>query len=172
MKNILYKKGFTLFFALLTASLALAIGLAIYDITLRELTLSEVATQSQYAVYAADSGAECALYWDNKYTTGNTNGGSNSAFATSSADNEVPITGGGVICGGQDIVAAGSWPQASDASDATTTFMLGTVGSQAPCASVYVYKSGSPSITNVVSYGYNTCATGELQLERVFKVSY
>ena len=54
-------KGFTLFFALLVSSLALAIGVSIYDITVRELNLSEAATQSQYAVYAADTGAECAL---------------------------------------------------------------------------------------------------------------
>ena len=60
-------KGFTIFFAMLVGALALSIGLAIYDLTVRELDLSATATQSQYAIYAADSGAECALYWDNKY---------------------------------------------------------------------------------------------------------
>ncbi len=171
MRKSVYKKGFTLFFALLVSSLALAIGLAIYDITQRELTLSEVATQSQYAVYAADSGAECALYWENKYVG---NGGSNSAFATSSADTQYPTSG--IICNGQDVaaaaVAAHTWPQSADASDATTTFMIGTAGTQAPCTIVYVYKSGFPSATTVVSHGYNTCTTGSLQLERVFQVSY
>ena len=166
-----YTKGFTLFFALLVSSLALAIGLAIYDITIRELQLSETATQSQYAVYAADTGAECALYWEYKYVG---NGGSNSAFATSSADTQVPASG--IICSGQDVAAAaraaGTWPQASGASSATTTFTIAGATAAAPCAVVYVYKSGNPSNTTVVSHGYNTCTAGPLQLERVFQVTY
>ena len=56
-----YKRGYTVFFAALVASLALAVGLAVYDLTVREVDLSLTATQSQYAVYAADGGAECAL---------------------------------------------------------------------------------------------------------------
>jgi hypothetical protein len=165
-------KGFTLFFALLISSLALAIGLAIYDITVRELQLSEAATQSQYAIYAADTGAECALYWENKYTTGN--GGTNSAFATSSADTQFATSG--VICNGQDVAAsavtAGNWPQAVDANDATTTFSIAGTTTALPCSIVYVYKSGNPSVTTVVSHGYNTCTAGPLQLERVFQVTY
>ena len=51
------KEGFTLFYALLVASLALSIGAAIFDITLREIDLSSAATQSQYAVYVADTGS-------------------------------------------------------------------------------------------------------------------
>jgi hypothetical protein len=155
----------------LVSSLALAIGLAIYDITVRELQLSEAATQSQYAIYAADTGAECALYWENKYVG---NGGSNSAFATSSADVQVPISG--VVCNGQDIaaaaVAAHNWPQATDANNATTTFTIVGATTAAPCSVVYVYKRGNPSVTTVVSHGYNTCTTGNLQLERVFQVTY
>lgn len=174
MKRSLHTKGFTLFFALLVSSLALAIGAAIYDITLRELQLSEAATQSQYAVYAADTGAECALYWENKYTAGNANNGSNSAFATSSDDTAKPTSG--VICSGQDVAAAavtaGTWPLASDPTSATSTFMISGATAAAPCSVVYVYKSGNPSVTNVISHGYNTCTSGPLQLERVFQVSY
>lgn len=174
IRNKKFTGGFTLFFALLVSSLALAIGVAIYDITLRELQLSEAATQSQYAVYAADTGAECALYWDNKYSAGNSNGGSKSAFATSSTDTQIPASG--VICGGQDIAAtavtAGTWPQSSSASSATTTFTMLGATTAAPCSVVYIYKSGNPSVTNVVSHGYNTCNAGALQLERVFQVSY
>ena len=168
-------KGFTLFFALLVSSLALAIGVSIYDITVRELNLSEAATQSQYAVYAADTGAECALYWENKYTTGNANGGSNSAFATSSLDTEAPASG--IICSGQDVaavaVAASTWPQAGATTNAaTTTFTIAGATTAAPCTTVTVAKSGNPSMTSVVSYGYNTCTAGPLQLERVFQVTY
>ena len=163
-----YTKGFTLFFALLVSSLALAIGVAIYDITVRELQLSNTATQSQYAVYAADTGAECALYWEYKYTAGNANGGSNSAFATSSRDTQKAT--GGVICSGQDV--ASSWTVTADTASATTTFSIAGSNAAAPCSIVYVYKSGTPTNTKVVSHGYNTCTAGALQLERVFQVTY
>ncbi len=162
-----------MFFALLVASLSLAIGLAIYDITIRELQLSEAATQSQYAVYAADTGAECALYWDNKYVG---NFGSNSAFSTSTADTAIPTSG--IVCAGQDIAATAraatpsTWPLTSDATSATTTFSIAGATAAAPCAVVYVYKSGNPTNTKVVSHGYNTCTAGPLQLERVFQVTY
>ena len=173
-------KGFTLFFALLISSLALAIGLAIYDITVRELQLSEAATQSQYAIYAADTGAECALYWENKYKDGSgnpLNGGTGSAFATSSTDTQMPGPGT-VICNGQDVLVSSNWPiqiapnGPPTATAATTTFTISGATTAAPCSVVYVYKSGNPSVTSVVSHGYNTCATGPLQLERVFQVTY
>lgn len=57
------KRGFTILFAVLIGSILLAVGLAIFDITVRELRLSSIARESQIAIYAADSGAECALYW-------------------------------------------------------------------------------------------------------------
>src|SRR3990167_2937388 len=95
------KKGFTIFFAMLVGSLALAVGVAIYDLTARELDLSQTATQSQYAIYAADTGAECALYWDFKCTTlGPCASAANSAFSTSS-QSVTPLSG--VVCNGQDV---------------------------------------------------------------------
>src|SRR3989344_881292 len=56
-------RGFTILFAVLIGSILLAVGIAIFDITVRELRLSSIARESQIAVYNADSGAECALYW-------------------------------------------------------------------------------------------------------------
>src|ERR1700687_4944182 len=105
-------KGFTLFFAVLVASLALAIGLSIYDITVRELDLSSTVTQSEYAIYAADTGAECALYWDFHYTSGGANFGTNSAFATSSTDSlgGTGVPSSGISCNGQDVAAVGTPP--------------------------------------------------------------
>ncbi len=181
MKKLLNKnKGFTIFFATLVASLALAIGLAIYDITVRQLELSTTVSQSQYAIYAADTGAECALYWDSKF------GGTGSAFATSSAS--TPHTSG-VICGSFDVAAQGTpptpftnegpswsaWNVTSTGSAATTTFSL-TFPGYTYCATVQVSKfSVSPGVvsTTVFSHGYNTCATAAPgQLERELKVSY
>lgn len=145
---------------MLVGALALGIGLAIYDLTVRELDLSATATQSQYAIYAADSGAECALYWDSKY------GGSGTAFGTSSAG----TWGTNVICNGQ--VISSSWIITSSAAAATTTFTL-TFAPQPQCAAVTVAKSGDPAETTISSHGYNTCApAGATRLERAFQVRY
>lgn len=57
-------RGFTLLFASLAGALMLSIGLAIFTIILKELVLSSTISESQFSFAAADSGAECALYWD------------------------------------------------------------------------------------------------------------
>ncbi len=67
------QKGFTLLLAALIASIVLSIGAAIFSIAQKELALSSIGRDSQFAFYAADSAAECALYWDVRF----------SAFATS-----------------------------------------------------------------------------------------
>lgn len=61
-------RGFTLFYAVLVSSLLLALGLAIFNITYKELILSAGARESATAFYAADAALECALFWDRKHT--------------------------------------------------------------------------------------------------------
>lgn len=67
-KAISYSRGFTLFYAVLITSLLLSLGLAVFNITLKELILSSDARESQNALYAADAALECSLYWDNSIT--------------------------------------------------------------------------------------------------------
>lgn len=166
--------GFTIFFAMLVGGLALAIGGAIYDITVRELDLSGTATQSQYAIYAADTGAECALYWDLKCTLPNCVSGTaaGSAFATST-QSVTPPSGGGMMCNGLDISTTRVVTSVLTA--ATTTFSV-TFPPQPYCASITVEKSGIPAKTVITSKGYNTAcppaAAGATRLERVLQVSY
>lgn len=57
-------KGFTLLFAALVGSLVIAIGMAILNITLKQLILASAGRESQQAFFAADAGVECALYLD------------------------------------------------------------------------------------------------------------
>lgn len=61
------EKGFTLMLATLIASVVLALGTSIFTLAQKELTLSSVGRDSQFAFYAADTGAECALYWDMRF---------------------------------------------------------------------------------------------------------
>ena len=171
-----YTRGFTIFFASLVAALALAVGVAIYDITVRELALSVIETQSQEAIYAADSGTECALYWDTKVSTStNTTG---SAFATSSTDTEIAKSGQ-ALCNGQDIVAGSAplsvpWSIVSNGSAATTTFEISLGKYQSsPCVLVTVAKSGNPSATAINAYSHNPCNPNDPnQLERQLQVTY
>ena len=57
-------KGFVVLFTVLIASIVLAMTVGISQIALREVVLSASAKEAQYAFFAADTGAECALYWD------------------------------------------------------------------------------------------------------------
>ncbi len=69
IRKVLYFKqesGFTLLLASLIAALLLSIGLSMFTIAQKQIILSSLGRDSQYAFYAADSGAECALYWDFK----------------------------------------------------------------------------------------------------------
>ena len=172
------RQGFTIFFAVLVASLALSVGLAVYSLLVRELALSQIATQSQYAIYAADAGVECALYWDNKYN------GSSSAFATSSVYTPPPT--GALLCNGQDITAVNSivsnipansnagWSVVSDSTYASTTFeiSLGTA-TKDPCVLVEIGKYGDPNpATTIRSRGFNTCTPNAARVERALQVDY
>ena len=58
------ERGFTVLLAALVASITLAIGVSIFEITQKQIILSSLGRDSQFAFYTADTGAECALYWD------------------------------------------------------------------------------------------------------------
>lgn len=58
------RRGFTLLLAALVATIVLSLGAAIYTIAFKQVVLSSIGRDSQLAFYAADTMAECALYWD------------------------------------------------------------------------------------------------------------
>lgn len=65
------KKGYALLFAVLVSALVLAIGVSILNISRKELILTSGGRNSEYAFYAADSGYECAIYYDYQGASGN-----------------------------------------------------------------------------------------------------
>ncbi len=67
------RQGFTLFIAVITVSIVLAIGISILNIMLKELTLSSTVRESRIAFYAADAAMECAQYWDQSSVGGKFN---------------------------------------------------------------------------------------------------
>lgn len=57
-------KGFTLLIAVVLASVAAAVTLALTTLAYKSLVLSSAAQESQFAFYAADAALECLLYHD------------------------------------------------------------------------------------------------------------
>lgn len=57
------ERGVVLLISVLVASVALAIGIGVYQRTYKELYFSSFWKQTQISAAAADSGLECAMYW-------------------------------------------------------------------------------------------------------------
>jgi len=58
------KKGFVVLYTVLISSIILAITIGISSISLGEVILSGTAKEGNISFFAADAGAECALYFD------------------------------------------------------------------------------------------------------------
>ncbi len=61
--------GFALLFAVLISTLLMAIGLSIFNISVKALSIANSERDSQIAYYAASSALECALYWNSPPST-------------------------------------------------------------------------------------------------------
>lgn len=64
LDNQVKNRGAVLLIAILVSSVALAVGLGVYNRTYKELLFASFWKQTQIAFSAADSGLECAIYWD------------------------------------------------------------------------------------------------------------
>ncbi len=133
-----YKKGYTLLFAVLVSSLVLAIGISILNISKKEFLLATSARDSSAAFYAADGGVECAAYGDQTY----------GSFSTSTTPTAA------LSCG-----EAQTTPVLDDINAATTTFTFSVkFGKEAAsCADITVqkgYANGS-EVTIIDARGYN-----------------
>lgn len=169
------EKGFAMLFSVLVSSLVLSVGLSIFSLTLKELILSSSGRESQFAFYAADSGAECALYWDIK-------GGLN-IFATST-DGRSPSPSAPTCNGATINIVATVDPlltyKTDDSNSAgMTQFTYNIANPDSPahpyCANVSVAKVNVAGIisTTIDSRGYNTCDTSDsTRVERGLRVNY
>ncbi|MFQ5540912.1 MAG: hypothetical protein ACE5F4_01560 [Candidatus Paceibacteria bacterium] len=148
-------RGFILLISVLVSGILLALGFAIFNIASKELTLSTSGRESQFAFYAADSGVECALYWDYQHD----------AFSTSSPQQPV-CSGAAVTNYNVDFEpSTGTY---------TTVFSFSLNGAVTdPCTDVTVTRTTNPTRTTVVAAGYNTCVlTNPRRIERAIRVQY
>ena len=158
MKNIPQQKGFTLFIAIIIVATLLLVSTGIASISVKENFLTSASRESQYAFYAADTGTECAIYWDVKNPTGL------SAFATS--------TGSTINCNQDSNNTINPvFPTNNVGGNSQSTFDL-TFLPDPYCAVVTVTKNPDNS-TQIESLGYNTCdTTNPRRVERAVRVSY
>ena len=141
-----HKNGITLLLAVFVSSLALTLGLGIFTLLFSELEFSGTSKESLIAFYAADSGIECAIFWDIEHT-----GLAQSAFATSSMSS--------IICDGDTFTVGG----VGGFSRFTIPFSDGS------CATVEVTKGIN---TIVESQGKNICADSSKTVQRGLRVNY
>lgn len=144
------QRGSTLFYTILVSGLFLLVALGLSDIALQETQFSAFSRDSQTAFYAADTGVECATYWDYVDPTA-------SVFHS---DGSPPD---GFSCINRDIddgadyqVTAASGPVWQHA---TTTFWIPFASSDnEPCVQVEVGKYEHPTgntKTVIIARGYN-----------------
>jgi len=147
-----HQRGFTLLLAALVASVVLSLGTAIYELAQKEVSLSSMGRDSQFAFYAADTAAECALYWDFRYNY----------FATSSPSDP---NAQDPTCDGATLGATGrqsSYPYVM--TSGLMNLFSDTTPNGGYCAQVSVAKSLDPVTgalrTTIHADGYNvSCAT-------------
>ncbi len=171
------QKGFTILVAVVTAGILLIIAMSIGGIALKEQMLSIANKDSQIAFYAADSGVECAMYWDQS-----ANGGGKFVWANGAdgGNNLEPIS-----CNGRDI--SYSLDTGSNQENYSYTFLVPGIpvgivsNNQTTCAVVKILKNiGDINLgqdqtrmyTTIQSYGYNTCAASLSRLERGITTNY
>lgn len=150
------QRGFTLLIAIILASVALALGLALVDIAYRQTVLSSTARQSQSAFYNADAALECVLYWDQQKDFFNSN--------------PFNVAQGSVECGGLPVTLSSV---RVGASPTVTTYTVPCSGGGVS-ASVTVWKNNPGLYENILyATGYNTCDTeNQRRVERGLKVTY
>lgn len=153
LKYFKNKKGFVILFALMLSSIILAISLGVSNIALKEIAFSTSAQGTNDAFFAADTGAECALYHDRTDV------------------NAFPISGtvGAVSCSSNE---SGSG-NGTNASYSFTTTGLGGGGQS--CAKITIVKE--PGKTVITSKGYNigdsSCnSTNQNRVERELEITY
>jgi len=167
------REGFVILIAVLLAVVFSLIGASIFSISLKELVLSSGGKDSQFAFYAADSGADCALYWDLKYNK----------FATSTYS----VAPTNLNCSEQNVTnSPTNWVwgatvdgQVTDLKHGGTIFGFDLYPGDSfrnDCVIVSVLKTKKDNgtySTKIISRGYNTCEPdSSRRVERAVEINY
>lgn len=163
-QNIKRKRGFTLLISIVLTSVLLIISFVVANVALKQLVINYAGGGSLHAFYSADSGVECAMYWDVK-------NGSVSAFSTT--------TGGTIICheqtistGSQVVPTVPAQLSRIGGGGVANPTSIFTINFPDGCAIVSVTKQSNGD-TLIDSKGYNTCdSSSSKRYERGITITY
>lgn len=169
------QKGITLFISIVIMSILLFISFAVINITIKTTIFASSGRDSQFAFYAADTGIECALFWDSRFDP--------SKFATSTAPDSITCAGVTTIDGQVNIPGTSTPARIGGGGDGNPTSIFsfemnqtGSAENRVPyCTVVTVtkYYDGPDLRTYIKSRGYNTCdLTNPRRIERGIEVTY
>jgi hypothetical protein len=150
-KNIQGTKGFAMLFTVLIVSLILSIALGISNITFKQTILSGLAKDSQIALYQADTGVECGMYYDTLLPA---------LFPIGTDPAKAP-----------DMFYCGNTPMVRDDAQSYTDYIVyrPKVDGRVPCTMIIFDKTKE---NKVQSRGYNICDSHPRQVERALEVTY
>lgn len=157
-KKLTNNRGFVILFAIIIATMILLIGAGIYTTAFKETVLASAATESQIALFAADTGMECALFHEFVTRVGNAGAGSD------------------VLCAGEPVAEQDGDASVSNPMLYSYDFDFDLESSPA-CGTVEVNRdidravdtgSGGPTTmmgTEIIARGYNICLGGSPDLQ-------
>ena len=173
------KRGVALFIALVISAIVLTVGIGILTTVFKEIRFSAFGKESAEAFYAADTGLECALYWDFHEAE------EDRPFFATSSDSSLPTSAfawcidDAVDGPDGEKLADMNWNVVKDSNSATTTFMLryppNVANQDAPCIDVTVIKYMDVAVqkTKIESVGRSSCNTNDpRRVERAVRVAY
>ena len=139
IKKVKKNKGFVLLYAVMLSSILLAITVGVMEISYSEIKFGTSAKDTNDAFFAADTGAECALYYDKV------------------SPNLFPVAGGAteIMCANSSITPTYS----SGSGSGFYSFIIKNLGGESlisdrkGCAVVTVFKTESSG--QIISKGYN-----------------
>jgi Tfp pilus assembly protein PilX len=150
------QKGFTLFMSLVLAGTLLLIASGVVNLAVKQSLISSSGRESQLAFYAADTGMECALFWDVKNPEGEQSAFATTTTSTITCNQDAANPDNEWVVGGADVSMV-----------EYITFLP-----EPYCAKVIVTKHDSGT-TTIESLGYNTCdLTNPRRVERAVRATY
>lgn len=160
------EKGFVILFAILISSVILLISAGILSISQKEVVLSSYSRESQKALFAADGGLECALFYDVNPPVNN-DGEKKTLFPVDGTGTDTTID-----CSGASVDVYYLDGESSD--DYDHLYVLShqnTLSSETGCSFILIEKTAldtendppDPSLgvsTRITSVGFNQCESG------------
>jgi Tfp pilus assembly protein PilX len=177
IKNQKNNSGFTLVLSIFLSAIVLTITLSMMNVLYKQLTLSTADRESQIAFFAADTGMECAYYWDFR---ADLSGSTTQSIFGNVNTLTTPIATIAPTCAGQNIYTqtgpggeTAFDPTGTNASEYVRTFYINNLNGTQACTFVTVRKNITTATTSIEAHGQNRCVVGDLRrVERAIQFRY